>query len=102
MNINQFIQQYRKCETITPTLTSCHTPHIRCSDGFKMSVQAGPSLYSTPRTVADRYSTVEVGYPSEYESLLDLYDYNDGEVFAFVPCTVVDMIISKHGGIVLS
>ena len=99
MNINTYIQKYRKVESITPDVTSCRLPHVVCRDGFKMSVQVGKDLYSEPKAVADSYTSVEVGYPSENESLLDSYDYDGGSVFPFVPCTVVDVIIDKHGGI---
>ena len=102
MNINEFIQKYRKCEEIAPDVTSCHTPHVMCDDGFTMSVQAGPSLYSRPRDVADSYESVEVGFPSEDEPLLSNHGYEDQPncgIFAFVPCSIVDEIIEKHGGI---
>ena len=98
MNINEFIQKYRKCEEIAPNVTSCHTPHVMCDDGFTMSVQAGKGLYSSPRDTSDYYEEVEVGYPSEDESSLE--DYADGSgVYAYVPCSIVDEIIEKHGGI---
>ena len=102
MNINQFIQEYRECKVIAPNVTSCHTPHVWCHDGFTMSVQAGPSLYSNPKDVADSYESVEVDFPSEYEPLLSSHGYEDQPncgVFAFVPCSLVDEIIKKHGGI---
>ena len=100
MKINQFIQEYRRIETISPDVTSCHTPHIRCRDGFTMSVQAGPSLYSSPGTIADHYELVEVGRVSAH--VPELKEYEDGSVFPFVPCSVVDKVIDNHGGIVLS
>ena len=98
MNINTFIQKYRKVETITPDVTSCLLPHVVCRDGFKMSVQVGQSLYSDPMSVADIYEAVEVGYPSEIVPELKAFDQGD-DVFPFVPCTVIDEIIDKHGGI---
>lgn len=100
MNINTFIQKYRKVVIITPDVTSCRLPHVVCRDGFKMSVQVGQGLYSDPNTVADIYEAVEVGYPSDDEPLLkpDGFLYHD-DVFPFVPCTVIDEIIDKHGGI---
>ena len=98
MNINQYIQKYRKVVTISPDVISCRVPHVRCHDGFKMSVQVGQSLYSCPSSVADHYESVEVGYPSRHVPELKEYDQGDS-VFPFVPCTVVDEIIEKHGGI---
>ena len=46
MKINEFIQKYRKVKKLVPGMTSSHTPHVICKDGFKMSVQAGQSNYS--------------------------------------------------------
>jgi len=68
MKINEFIIKYRKVKKLVPGMTSTHTPHVVCKDGFKMSVQAGQSLYSEPRDVADSYEEAEVGFPSTEES----------------------------------
>ena len=103
MKINEFIQKYRKVKKIIPGLTSSHTPHVVCNDGFKMSVQAGQSLYSTPKDVADSYEEVEAGFPSEEESLLTSYAEDEdnpcGTVYGYVPCSIIDEVIEKHGGI---
>ncbi len=98
MNINEFIQKHRRDrDRITYEIDSL-TPHVMCQDGFTMSVQAGKGLYSSPRDTSDYYEEVEVGYPSEDESSLE--DYADGTgVYAYVPCSIVDEIIEKHGGI---
>jgi hypothetical protein len=64
MKINEFIQKYRNTVQLMPGMTSTHIPHVVCKDGFKMSVQAGQSLYSEPRDVADSYEEAEVGFPS--------------------------------------
>ena len=103
MKINEFIQKYRKVKTLVPGMTSSFCPHVICEDGFKMSVQAGQSNYSTPRDVADSYEDAEVGYPSEEEYLLAKYA-EDGEnlcdtVYGYVPCSIIDEVIEKHGGI---
>ena len=103
MKINEFIQKYRKVKTLVPGMTSSFCPHVICEDGFKMSVQAGQSNYSTPRDVADSYEDAEVGYPSEEEYILAKYA-EDGEnlcdtVYGYVPCFIVDEVIEKHGGI---
>ena len=73
MNINEFIQKYRKNKKLVPGMTRSITPLVICKDGFEMSVQAGQSLYSEPRDVADKYEEVEVGFPSTEESLLTSY-----------------------------
>jgi len=103
MKINEFIQKYRKVKTLVPGMTSSITPHVICKDGFKMSVQAGQSLYSEPRDVVDSYEEAEVGYPSTEESLLTSYAEDEenlcGTVYGYVPCSIIDEVIVKHGGI---
>ena len=103
MKINEFIQKYRTVAKLGMGMTSSHTPYVICKDGFVMSVQAGKSLYSEPRDVADSYEEAEVGFPSEEESLLTTYA-EDGEnlcdtVYGYVPCSIIDQVIEKHGGI---
>ncbi|HIF02802.1 MAG TPA: hypothetical protein EYQ84_05655 [Nitrospinaceae bacterium] len=94
MKINQYIQQYR-------SVASCQTPHVRCRDGFTMSVQAGgDGIYSIPRGMAGHYESVEVGRVDAH--VPEFKGYEDGSVFPFVPCSVVDKVIENHGGIVLS
>ena len=103
MTINEFILKYRKVKKIVPGLTSSHCPHVVCKDGFKMYVQAGQSLFSSPRDVADSYEEAEVGFPSAEESLLTSYAENEenlcGTVYGYVPCAVIDAVIDRHGGI---
>jgi hypothetical protein len=90
-------------------MTSTRLPQIVCVDGFKMSVQVGFSLYSTPKKVAKRYSAVEIGFPSEHEPLIEEFaervedeiDYTD-TVYPYVPVKVVDKVLKKHGGIDLT
>ena len=103
MKINEFIQKYRTVAKLGMGMTSSHTPYVICKDGFKMSVQAGQTLYSEPRDVADSYEEAEVGFPSTEESLLTSYA-EDGEnlcdtVYGYVPCSIIDQVIEKHGGI---
>ena len=43
MTINEFIQKYRKVRKLGLDMTTGHTPHVVCKDGFKMSVQASGS-----------------------------------------------------------
>ena len=103
MLINEFIQKYRNTVQIMPGMTSTHNPHVICKDGFKMSVQAGQSLYSEPRDVVDSYEEAEVGFPSTEESLLTSYAEDEenlcGTVYGYVPCSIIDKVIEKHGGI---
>ena len=103
MKINEFIQKYRKVKKLIPGMTTSHNPHVICKDGFKMSVQAGQSLYSEPRDVVDSYEEAEVGFPSTEESLLTTYAEDEenlcGTVYGYVPCSIIDEVIEKHGGI---
>jgi hypothetical protein len=117
MKINEFIKKNLRVKTLSndPLMkhitTSSRLPHIVCEDGFTMSVQVGYSLYCTPKKVAKRYSAVEIGYPSEPEELIKEYaeslydedstDYTD-TVYPYVPVSVVDKVLKKHGGINLT
>jgi len=78
---------------------------IVCADGFIMSVQAHETAYCTPRqTKAQRYSEVEVGFPSEREDMLIEYAEDPRSptetVYAWVPSNVVSLVIAKHGGMI--
>ena len=126
MKINEFIQRNLKVTNLAKNkdllrcvkpihlknenmMTSTRLPQIVCVDGFKMSVQVGFSLYSTPKKVAKRYSAVEIGFPSEHEPLIEEFaekvedeiDYTD-TVYPYVPVKVVDKVLKKHGGIDLT
>ena len=103
MKINEYIVKYRMVKKLAPGMTSTHTPHVVCKDGFKMSVQAGQALYSAPKDVANSYEEAEVGFPSTEESLLTTYAEDEenlcGTVYGYVPCSIIDEVIEKHGGI---
>jgi len=78
---------------------------VVCADGFSMSVQAHDGAYCAPRIDdAERYTEVEVGYPSEREELLMPWVENESKptdtVYAYVPVPVVTLVIAKHGGMV--
>ena len=87
-------------------------PLVVCADGFSMSVQANGGAYCSPRVEnAERYDTVEIGFPSKSEDLILRYmdgRYSvDGEepdptesVYANVPASVVALVLAKHGGMV--
>ena len=77
---------------------------IECADGFTMSVQAGETNYSMPRSDTGPYVEAEVGFPSEPESLLLKYA-DDSErptdtVYGWVPRQVIINVIAKHGGMI--
>ena len=87
-------------------------PLVVCADGFSMSVQAHGGAYCSPREEdAARYDAVEIGFPSEAEPLLLRYmegGYSeDGaepdptqSVYPYVPSSVVNLVLAKHGGMV--
>jgi len=120
MKINEFIKNNLKVKVLYGNndplmkhmMTSSRLPQIVCVDGFKMSVQVGFSLYSTPKKVAKRYSAVEIGFPSEDEPLIEKYaeSYYDPDVdfkytetvYPYVPVRIVDKVLKKHGGIDLT
>ena len=114
MTINQFIKKYRfiKEYSISPdgVMKVSRNPKLVCKDGFTMSVQAGESLYSSPRDVADKYEQAEVGFPSSPEPLIVKYaedwevEGDDDQhlcdtVYPYVPVELIDEVIHKHGGI---
>jgi translation initiation factor 2B subunit (eIF-2B alpha/beta/delta family) len=53
--------------------------------------------------VVDSYEEAEVGFPSTEESLLTSYAEDEenlcGTVYGYVPCSIIDAVIEKHGGI---
>ena len=87
-------------------------PLVVCADGFSMSVQANGGAYCSPRVEnAERYDTVEIGFPSESEHLIlkymeGGYDEDGPEpdptqsVYPNVPVSIVSLVLAKHGGMV--
>jgi len=122
MGINDYIIKYRNVDEKDYSGTEMEsifedgirrivrTPYVICEDGFEMSVQASESHYSTPKAFSDEYTEVEIGYPSEPESLIAEYaeDWEvEGDddprlcqtVYGYVPVDIVNLVIEKHGGI---
>mgnify|MGYP003149796565 CR=1 FL=1 len=78
--------------------------YVVCKDGFTMSVQASEYSYCSPRiNGAERYLSVEVGFPSEKEELLMEWaedpETPTNTVYPFVPAQTVALVCAKHGGI---
>ena len=71
---------------------------VYCEDGFHMSVIDADEM---PLAYCDEGS-VEIGFPSEKEDLIMEYaedhDRPTRTVYAYVPLTVVNSVIAKHGG----
>lgn len=90
MTIEWFLKEY-------PTNPSKPRPRVICNDGFSISVQQG-SLYH------QREGEAELGFPSEIEPMIACYqDDTDNDprddVYNFVPLSVVNAVLAKHGGI---
>ncbi len=105
-------------------------PRIVCNDGYSVSVQASEYMYCDPRYTqwqnedgwqvingswwtssktqrnfeTDRftpYESVELGYPSEEDELINEYAEGDdyiNTVYGYVPVDIVEKLIEKHGG----
>lgn len=78
---------------------------VVCADGFRMSVQAHDGAYCVPRrNRAERYIEVEIGFPTERESLLMEFAEDPKSptetVYPYVPAELVYLVIAKHGGMV--
>nr|DAT01606.1 MAG TPA: hypothetical protein [Caudoviricetes sp.] len=79
-------------------------PRLYCYDGYSVSVQASELHYCSPRINGlQDYQSVELGFPSEKDELINEYaDYNPGcesTVYGYVPIEIVEKLIEKHGGI---
>ena len=104
MNINQFLKENMKIRKIAGGYEIReHAPRVVCADGFSMSVQVSDSHYCTPRiNDASSYYDVEIGFPSEAEPLImefaEQADSPTDTVYGYVPVSIVDEVIEKHGG----
>lgn len=77
-------------------------PHIKCSDGLTISIQASAYCYCTPQSSKGPWTHVECGYPSQ--AIPELMEYAEDEddptrtVYKFVPVELVQQVINQHGG----
>ena len=73
-----------------------------CNDGFTVSVQASRTNYCEPRDDSGPYRTVELGFPSLADPLINPWAEDPGDltgtVYGWVPADVVLELIEKHGG----
>ena len=95
MNVNEFFKE----------AGATRNKRVICADGFEMSVQAHATAYCSPRMDdADKYTSVEIGFPSEREPLLidfaEEVNKPTETVYGYVPVQTVTNVIAKHGGIV--
>lgn len=75
-----------------------------CKDGFSISIQASMYHECNPRKPKGPYKSVELGYSSHIEILIEKYAKNTPSkyytIYSYVPVKVVDEVIKKHGGII--
>lgn len=79
-------------------------PRLYCNDGYSISVQASGFHYCKPRLNGiQNYESVELGFPSTEDELINEYAENDSIytkiVYGYVPIEIVEELINKHGGI---
>ena len=99
-------------EFLKKTLTKDSFGHVGvrdralCKDGFNISIQANWATYCHPRADLDdcEYEDVELGFPSEADDLIKEYAEDSTDltdtVYGWVPVTVVQELVDKHGGII--
>ena len=95
MNVNEFFKE----------AGATRNKRVICADGFEMSVQAHGGAYCSPRMDnAEKYTSVEIGFPSKKEPMIMQYCDEPGApldtVYGYVPVQTVTNVIAKHGGIV--
>lgn len=77
---------------------------IMCNDGYSVSYQGGSQFhYCSPREHCNKYDTVELGFPSELDDIINNYAEEEDTcdtVFGYVPIDIVQELVDKHGGIV--
>jgi hypothetical protein len=79
-------------------------PRLYCNDGYSISIQASAFHYCKPRLdgIQD-YESVELGFPSTEDELINEYAEVDSDytktVYGYVPIEIVEELINKHGGI---
>ena len=90
------------CKLIKQEPGEVSAEYIHCTDGLRMSVQAGSFHYSRPRDSTGPWEKVEVGYPNrEIPEFSQWADDNDKppSVYGYVPIHVVIDVINAAGGL---
>ena len=74
---------------------------LKMKDNFIMSVQASESHHCNPARDAGPWESFEVMFPGNHDMLAQPYrEYEDSDIYAFVPLKVIETIIEAHGGLV--
>ena len=108
--LNEWLKEHRVVEcVINGREIDGVTERIICRDGYSFSCQANQYTYCNPRKPgAYPYSSVELGYPSERDTIINGYaedskaekneeGYID-TIYGYVPVQTVIELIKKHGG----
>jgi hypothetical protein len=75
---------------------------VECPDGYSVSIQASANKYAIPGPNGT-WLSVELGFPSAHDPLLEPYketlgtDEQESSVFPYVPVSVVEALLLKHG-----
>jgi hypothetical protein len=80
-----------------------HFDRVVCADGFSVSVQASDSAYCSPRDNIGPWTSVECGFPTEKDPVLEQYAEDPGAeitddgkvktVYGWVPSEIITQII---------
>lgn len=80
-------------------------PRFHCADGFNISIQASKYNYSRPQSNKGPYIGFELGYPSEEDELIigwaEEMDKPTETIYPYVHAHQVELLIKKHGGLVV-
>jgi hypothetical protein len=99
--VNWWLAKWKKGKTGSDLIMGIR--HIKCIDGFTMSVQASQYMYCEPRVDVGPWRAVEVGFPSMRVEEFMKYAEDRGDptqtVYNRVPVAVVNKVIQDHGGI---
>ena len=86
--------------------------HIKCVDGFSISIQASEYNYCSPKENGNSviYTSVELGFPNREDNSIKEFsedyaepdkdiDYTES-VYPYVPSHIVALMIASHGGMI--
>lgn len=105
MQLSEYMEKHYKKEEFAGYEILQRFPRIRCSDGFTISIQAGESMYCSPRDNSGEWYQFEAGFPSARPSS-ELMQYAENPddptetVYGYVPIEVLQRELDAHGGIV--
>ena len=107
MDLNEYLNKGREKRYSCfggVVILACN-PLVRCKDGYSVSVQCQEHSYCYPRQNlpdVSAYTSFELGFPSEIDDTISKFAEEEDTldtVFPYVPRSVVEELIRKHGGI---